>query len=121
MVSPNQTLGNIKSIKSSLFSSFSFDTKTLDSFFFTLNGKPLSDSCKLRDCGVSQLSNLNSRVGVLGGGDDGGATRGESKDCYFSMYASKKPDKFDSNETRLSKMVHLCLSCEPLKPACVIG
>ncbi|KAL4181817.1 hypothetical protein AMTRI_Chr12g272910 [Amborella trichopoda] len=116
-VSPNQTLGNLKS---SLFSSFSVGTKTLDSFFFALNGKPLSDSCKLSDCGVSPFSTLISRARVLGGGGDGGATGAESRDCYLNMYASKKPDKVDPNETRLSKWSTCALSYEPLKPPCVI-
>ncbi|GLT43717.1 hypothetical protein SLA2020_176490 [Shorea laevis] len=90
------------------------------SFYFTLNGKPLSDSTPLPNPRIAPLSTLVLLPRILGGGGDGGATGAESRDCYLNMYAEKKPDKVDPNEQRLSKWLNCSLSNEPLKEPCVI-
>lgn len=94
--------------------------QTLDSFFFTLHGKPLHDSSTLHDSGIATLSTLVLRSRLPGGGGDGGATGAESRDCYLNMYAIKKPDKVDPNEQRLSKWTTCALSFEPLRHPCVV-
>ncbi|GKU87184.1 hypothetical protein SLEP1_g1628 [Rubroshorea leprosula] len=90
------------------------------SFYFTLNGKPLSDSTPLPNPRIAPLSTLVLLPRIPGGGGDGGATGAESRDCYLNMYAEKKPDKVDPNEQRLSKWLNCALSNEPLKEPCVI-
>ncbi|XP_008794332.2 replication termination factor 2-like [Phoenix dactylifera] len=93
---------------------------TIDSLYFSLNGKPLPDDSSLAAAGVPDFSALTLRLRLRGGGGDGGATGAESRDCYLNMYAIKKPDKVDPNETRLSKWTTCALSAEPLSPPCVI-
>ncbi|XP_014507119.1 protein RTF2 homolog [Vigna radiata var. radiata] len=88
------------------------------SFYFTLNGKPLPDETLLSR--IAPLSTLSLRPRLLGGGGDGGATGAESRDCYLNMYAEKKPDKVDPHEQRLSKWHNCSLSNEPLREPCVI-
>ncbi|KAI5676130.1 hypothetical protein M9H77_07080 [Catharanthus roseus] len=88
--------------------------------YFTYNGKPLPDSTKLQNTRISPYSTLTLRCRLLGGGGDGGATGAESRDCYLNMYATKKPDKVDPNEMRLSKWLTCALSNEPLKRPVVI-
>ena len=95
------------------------ETLTPESFYFSSGGKPLSDSSTLSGPMISPLSTLTLRRRVYGGGGDGGATGAESRDCYLKMYAEKKPDKVDPNETRLSKWTTCALSFEPLAPPCV--
>ncbi|XP_031490782.1 uncharacterized protein LOC116257902 [Nymphaea colorata] len=112
-VSPNQTLRDLKLALLPL-------SETLDSFYFSLNGKSLGDLSSLSDASVRRFSTLFLRLRALGGGGDGGATGAESRDCYLNMYATKKPDKVDPNETRLSMWTTCRLSGEPLKPPCVI-
>ncbi|GLU01369.1 hypothetical protein SLE2022_186800 [Rubroshorea leprosula] len=90
------------------------------SFYFTLNGKPLSDSTPLPNPRIAPLSTLVLLPRIPGGGGDGGATGAESRDCYLNMYAEKKADKVDPNEQRLSKWLNCALSNEPLKEPCVI-
>lgn len=111
---PNFTLQDLKS------SLFAKAHQNLSSLYFTLNGKPLSDSTKLPNSQIAPLSTLTLRCRLLGGGGDGGATGAESRDCYLNMYATKKPDKVDPNETRLSKWLNCAISNEPLKRPVVI-
>ncbi|XP_074351274.1 uncharacterized protein LOC141690369 [Apium graveolens] len=95
--------------------------QTLDSsFFFTFNGKPLSDSTTIKSSKIAQFSTLKLNFRLSGGGGDGGSTCAESRDCYLNMYASKKPDKVDPNEQRLSKWLNCALSNEPLKNPIVV-
>jgi Rtf2 RING-finger len=94
------------------------DKSLLDSFYFSFNGRPLPDSTLLSS--VPSQSTLLLRLRLRGGGGDGGATGAESRDCYLSMYLSKKPDKVDPNETRLSKWTTCALSGEPLVHPVVI-
>ena len=105
----------IRDLKLSLLPS-----QTLDSFFFTLNGKILPDQSILQKSGVTPLSTLVLYFRLRGGGGDGGATGAESRDCYLNMYATKKPDKIDPNEQRLSKWTTCALSFEPLRHPCVV-
>ncbi|PKA52563.1 hypothetical protein AXF42_Ash001543 [Apostasia shenzhenica] len=95
-------------------------TLTVDSFYFSFNGRPLPDSTTLAAADVPSSSILTLRHRLAGGGGDGGATGAESRDCYLNMYAVKKPDKVDPNETRLSRWTTCALSSEPLAPPCVI-
>ncbi|KAK6156604.1 hypothetical protein DH2020_010852 [Rehmannia glutinosa] len=112
---PNLTLHHLKS---SLFPATSIPHSSL---FFTLNGKPLSDSTPLlQNSQIAPLSTLTLHLRFLGGGGDGGATGAESRDCYLNMYAVKKPDKVDPNEMRLSKWLNCTLSNEPLRHPIVI-
>lgn len=89
----------------------------IPSLYFTLNGRPLSPSSLPS---VSSLSTLILRIRLPGGGGDGGATGAESRDCYLNMYSTKKPDKVDPNETRLSKWTTCALSSEPLADPIVV-
>ncbi|KAL2338502.1 hypothetical protein Fmac_012948 [Flemingia macrophylla] len=113
-ISPQSTTdhGTLSDLKHSLF------PQSHQSFYFTLNGKPLSDAAPLSR--FPPLSTLSLRHRLLGGGGDGGATGAESRDCYLNMYAEKKPDKVDPNEQRLSKWHNCALSNEPLREPCVI-
>ncbi|KAL1548955.1 replication termination factor 2 [Salvia divinorum] len=112
---PNLTLQHLKS---SLFPTTSIPR---GSSFFTLNGKPLSDSTPLlQNREITPFSTLTLHIRFHGGGGDGGATGAESRDCYLKMYAGKKPDKVDPHEQRLSKWVNCSLSNEPLRPPVVI-
>ncbi|KAL6549588.1 hypothetical protein OROHE_008319 [Orobanche hederae] len=112
---PNLTLCHLKS---SLFPDSSIPHS---SFFFTLNGKPLPDSSLVvQNPLIAPLSTLTLHLRLPGGGGDGGATGAESRDCYLNMYAVKKPDKVDPNETRLSKWLNCSLSNEPLRHPVVI-
>ncbi|CAL9180455.1 unnamed protein product [Musa hybrid cultivar] len=97
-------------------------TLALESLFFDLGGRPLPDSSTLDAAGVFSSSStvLDLRLRLRGGGGDGGATGAESRDCYLNMYAIKKPDKVDPNETRLSKWTTCALSAEPLAPPVVV-
>ncbi|MQL96884.1 hypothetical protein Taro_029565 [Colocasia esculenta] len=95
-------------------------TLTLDSFYFSSGGKALADSSTLSAAGIAPFSTLALRPRLSGGGGDGGATGAESRDCYLNMYATKKPDKVDPNETRLTKWTTCALSFEPLAPPCVM-
>ncbi|KAH6827484.1 RTF2 RING-finger protein [Perilla frutescens var. hirtella] len=115
---PNLTLHHLKS---SLFPSASTAAIPRGSFFFTLNGKPLSDSTPLlQNHQITPFSTLTLHLRFHGGGGDGGATGAESRDCYLNMYAVKKPDKVDPHEMRLSKWRNCSLSNEPLRPPVVI-
>ncbi|KAJ7955612.1 Protein RTF2-like [Quillaja saponaria] len=112
---PNETFYDIKS---SFFpKGFS---RALSSFYFTLNGKPLSDYTPVLNSQITPFSTLILRSRLCGGGGDGGATGAESRDCYLNMYAEKKPDKVDPNEQRLSKWMNCALSNEPLREPCVV-
>ncbi|XP_042488581.1 replication termination factor 2 [Macadamia integrifolia] len=115
-VNPNQTLRHLKLS----FLPPTTPSQTLNSIYFTFNGKPLHDSATLFDSRILPFSHLLLRIKVSGGGGDGGATGAESRDCYLNMYAVKKPDKVDPNETRLSRWTTCALSFEPLKHPCVI-
>ncbi|XP_020578466.1 protein RTF2 homolog [Phalaenopsis equestris] len=115
-LSPYLTL---HSLKLSLFPSQNL-TQTLNCLYFSLNGKPLLDSSTLSSADVKPSSLLTLRLRFSGGGGDGGATGAESRDCYLNMYAVKKPDKVDPNETRLSRWTTCAFSSEPLAPPCVI-
>ncbi|KAJ8471678.1 hypothetical protein OPV22_026021 [Ensete ventricosum] len=92
------------------------------SLYFDLGGRPLTDSSTLTDAGIVAGSSalLTLRLRLRGGGGDGGATGAESRDCYLNMYATKKPDKVDPNETRLSKWTTCALSGEPLARPVVV-
>ncbi|KAK8937652.1 hypothetical protein KSP40_PGU003500 [Platanthera guangdongensis] len=117
-ISPELTLARLKF---HIFSSQTLIlTPTLDSLYFSLNGRPLADSSTLSSANVSSSSVLTVRLRLYGGGGDGGATGAESRDCYLNMYAVKKPDKADPNETRLSRWTTCALSAEPFAPPCVI-
>lgn len=96
--------------------------QTLDpsSFFLSFNGKPLSDSTTVQKAQIAPSSTLTLQFRLPGGGGDGGATGAESRDCYLNMYATKKPDKVDPNEQRLSKWLNCALSNEPLKHPVVV-
>ncbi|XP_010929138.1 uncharacterized protein [Elaeis guineensis] len=118
ILAPDLTLRRLK--LSFLPQSLLSQTLTLDSLYFCLNGKPLPDSSSLAAAGIPNSSALTLRLRLRGGGGDGGATGAESRDCYLNMYATKKPDKVDPNETRLSKWTTCALSAEPLVPPCVI-
>lgn len=96
------------------------ETLALESFYFSSGGKALLDSSTVSGSGILPLSTLTLRLRVSGGGGDGGATGAESRDCYLNMYAVKKPDKVDPNETRLTKWTTCALSFEPLTPPCVV-
>ncbi|XP_047322462.1 replication termination factor 2 [Impatiens glandulifera] len=118
---PKRTLtlnrnSTIRDVKSYLFQHF----KTLDSIFFTFNGRTLSDSSTIAGSSIPPLSTLVLQLRLLGGGGDGGATGAESRDCYLNMYAEKKPDKIDPNEQRLSKWTNCALTNEPLKHPVVV-
>ncbi|XP_043702681.1 replication termination factor 2 [Telopea speciosissima] len=115
-VNPNHTLRHLKLS----FLPPTTPPQTLHSLFFTFNGKPLHDSSTIFDSRILPFSNLILRIKVSGGGGDGGATGAESRDCYLNMYAIKKPDKVDPNETRLSRWTNCALSFEPLKHPCVV-
>ncbi|KAI0504897.1 hypothetical protein KFK09_015851 [Dendrobium nobile] len=115
-LSPDLTLHRLKR---SLYP-YQTQTQTLNSLYFSLNGKPLLDSSTLSSAGVTSSALLTLRLRVAGGGGDGGATGAESRDCYLNMYAVKKPDKVDPNETRISRWTTCALSTEPLAPPCVI-
>ncbi|KAI4335569.1 hypothetical protein L6164_014205 [Bauhinia variegata] len=112
----NQTL---RHLKFSLFSKL-FSCQVLSSFYFTLNGKPLSDNTPILGSQITPFSTLILRSRLRGGGGDGGATGAESRDCYLNMYAIKKPDKVDPNEQRLSKWLNCALSNEPLREPYVL-
>ncbi|XP_068648363.1 uncharacterized protein [Aristolochia californica] len=116
-VSPNIDLHHLKL---AFFFPLSLPSRALDSFFFSLASKPLRDSSTLLSSGIGPFSTLNLEAKLLGGGGDGGATGAESRDCYLNMYAVKKPDKVDPNETRLSKWSTCALTSEPLNPPCVL-
>ncbi|KAF5749526.1 protein RTF2 [Tripterygium wilfordii] len=109
-----QTLSNLK------LSILSDRRHSLSSFYFTLDGKALSDSTPIPNSRIAPLSTLVLSCRLSGGGGDGGATGAESRDCYLNMYAEKKPDKVDPNEQRLSKWLNCGLSNEPLTEPCVI-
>ncbi|CAN4113186.1 unnamed protein product [Withania somnifera] len=91
-----------------------------DTMYFTFDGRPVNDSTVLYGSGISPFSTLILRFRLLGGGGDGGATGAESRDCYLKMYATKKPDKIDPNEIRLSRWLNCALSNESLKHPIVI-
>ncbi|PIA40251.1 hypothetical protein AQUCO_02500150v1 [Aquilegia coerulea] len=112
-INPNSTT-TLLNLKLSLLPSFPSQT-LINSLYFTSNGKPLDDSSTLE-----KNNDLILRIKAYGGGGDGGATGAESRDCYLNMYAVKKPDKVDPNETRLSKWTTCALSYEPLRSPCVI-
>ncbi|CAJ2664548.1 unnamed protein product [Trifolium pratense] len=114
VVAGDQTLSDLKR---SLFSNSQY---LPSSFYFTLNGKPISDDTNFSTSRIAPLSTLVLQSRLLGGGGDGGATGAESRDCYLKMYAEKKPDKVDPNEQRLSKWQNCALSNEPLREPCVI-
>nr|CAD1827809.1 unnamed protein product [Ananas comosus var. bracteatus] len=100
-------------------------TLALDSVYFSLNGKLLPDSSTLASAGLGGgggggVLDLTLRLRLRGGGGDGGATGAESRDCYLNMYATKKPDKVDPNETRLSRWTTCALSGEPLAHPAVV-
>ncbi|XXG58901.1 hypothetical protein AAC387_Pa04g1089 [Persea americana] len=99
--------------------SLSLPTKTLDSFFFSLNGSPLPSSSAPLHSMLPTTTTLLLHLRLPGGGGDGGATGAESRDCYLNMYAEKKPDKADPNERRLSKWCSCALSADPLRHPCV--
>uniref|UniRef100_A0A0D6R4A3 Ubiquitin-like domain-containing protein n=1 Tax=Araucaria cunninghamii TaxID=56994 RepID=A0A0D6R4A3_ARACU len=90
------------------------------SFYFSCGGKVFGDECRLWDLNLRENSRVNLIPRVCGGGGDGGATGAESRDCYLKMYAVKKPDKVDPNETRICKWSTCALSQDTLKPPCVI-
>ncbi|KAJ7955618.1 Protein RTF2-like [Quillaja saponaria] len=113
---PNETFYDIKSS----FFPKGFSVGALSSFYFTLNGKPLSDYTPVLNSQITPFSTLILRSRLCGGGGDGGATGAESRDCYLNMYAEKKPDKVDPNEQRLSKWMNCALSNEPLREPCVV-
>ncbi|KAF8393056.1 hypothetical protein HHK36_021297 [Tetracentron sinense] len=115
-VNPNHTLRHLKLS----FLPQTTPSQTLDSLYFSCHGKPLGDSSTFSDSRILPFSNLILRIRVSGGGGDGGATGAESRDCYLNMYAIKKPDKVDPNETRLSRWTNCALSFEPLKHPCVV-
>ncbi|URE17970.1 Rtf2 RING-finger [Musa troglodytarum] len=94
----------------------------VESLDFDRGGRPLTDSSTLTDAGIAAGSSalLTLRLRIRGGGGDGRATGAESRDCYLNMYATKKPDKVDPNETRLSKWTTCALSGEPLAPPVVV-
>ncbi|KAK1293629.1 hypothetical protein QJS10_CPB17g00222 [Acorus calamus] len=94
-------------------------SETLNSIYFSFNGRPLPDSSTLSGIPPHSTLTLRSRA-LLGGGGDGGATGAESRDCYLKMYATKKPDKADPNEARISRWTTCALSSEPLQPPCVV-
>ncbi|OVA10310.1 Protein of unknown function DUF602 [Macleaya cordata] len=116
IVNPNLTLQHLKR----KFLPTTIPSQTLDSLYFSFHGKPLQDTSTISNSQIGPFSNLILRIRVSGGGGDGGATGAESRDCYLNMYAVKKPDKVDPNETRLSRWTTCSLSFEPLKPPCVI-
>ncbi|CAK9168834.1 unnamed protein product [Ilex paraguariensis] len=111
---PNLTLRDLK------LSLFPKSQTLINSLFFTFNGRTLPDSTILRNSQITSLSTLILRFRLPGGGGDGGATGAESRDCYLNMYATKKPDKVDPNEIRLSKWLNCALSNEPLKHPVVV-
>ncbi|KAK8515403.1 hypothetical protein V6N13_139622 [Hibiscus sabdariffa] len=112
---PTQSL-TLRHLKSSLLP----NPRSVSSFYFALNGKPLSDSTLVPNSQITHLSTLFLLPRISGGGGDGGATGAESRDCYLKMYADKKPDKIDPNEKRLGKWLNCALSYEPLREPCVI-
>ncbi|XP_009605182.1 uncharacterized protein [Nicotiana tomentosiformis] len=91
-----------------------------NSIYFTFNGQSTKDSTLLNGSGISPFSTLVLRLRLRGGGGDGGATKAESRDCYLKIYVTKKLDKIDSNEIRLSKWLNCALSNEPLKHHVVV-
>ncbi|GBG87083.1 hypothetical protein CBR_g44540 [Chara braunii] len=86
-------------------------------------GKRLQEELLLLRGGLLLLGNLSTvelRLPLRGGGGDGGATGAESRDCYLKMYAEKKPDKVDPKDARLAKWSRCCLTSEGLQPPCAI-
>ncbi|XP_071710846.1 uncharacterized protein [Rutidosis leptorrhynchoides] len=117
-LTPNFTIHNLKQ---SFLSQIDLLHQAISSStFLTLNGRPLSDSHTVKFAGIRNLATLNLNFRLSGGGGDGGSTCAESRDCYLSMYAERKPDKVDPNEQRLSKWLNCALSNEPLKHPIVI-
>ncbi|KAF3335521.1 protein RTF2 [Carex littledalei] len=112
-LSSNLTLSHLK-----LSQTPTLNKSLLDSLYFSFNGRPLPDSTLLSS--LPSRSTLLLLLRLRGGGGDGGATGAESRDCYLSMYLSKKPDKVDPNEKRLSKWTTCALSGEPLVHPVVI-
>ncbi|OMO90897.1 hypothetical protein COLO4_18779 [Corchorus olitorius] len=96
---PTQSL-TLHRLKASLLP----NPQSFSSFYFSLNGKPLSDSTLLPNPQITNLSTLLLLPRFSAGGGDGGATGAESRDCYLKMYAVKKPDKVDPNEQRLGNI-----------------
>lgn len=94
--------------------------KQTGQFYFSCGGKVLADNRRLIDMDIGHNSLIQLIPRVCGGGGDGGATGAESRDCYLKMYAEKKPDKVDPNETRICKWNTCALSQETLKPPCAI-
>ncbi|GAB4832710.1 hypothetical protein Ancab_006727 [Ancistrocladus abbreviatus] len=117
-LNPNQTVNDLKLCLLSPPSPP--HQQLLSSLYFTFNGRTLENSSTLMSSNIKTFSTLTLHYKLLGGGGDGGATGAESRDCYLNMYATKKPDKVDPNEQRLSKWTTCALSFEPLKPPCVI-
>ncbi|KAH9299214.1 hypothetical protein KI387_030896 [Taxus chinensis] len=91
-----------------------------DSFYFSSEGKVIESNCRLLDLDKYKNTLVQLRPRICGGGGDGGATGAESRDCYLKMYAVKKPDKVDPNESRICKWSTCALSQDTLKPPCVI-
>ncbi|KAJ3695445.1 hypothetical protein LUZ60_000822 [Juncus effusus] len=112
-LSGDLTLSNLK-----LSQTLALNRSLLNSLYFSFNGRPLPDSTPLSS--LPSNSTLLLRLRLRGGGGDGGSTCAESRDCYLNMYATKKPDKVDPNETRLSKWTTCALSGEPLVHPVVI-
>lgn len=94
--------------------------KQTGQFYFSCGGKVLADNCRFIDMDIGHNTLIQLIPRVCGGGGDGGATGAESRDCYLKMYAEKKPDKVDPNETRICKWSTCALSQETLKPPCAI-
>lgn len=94
--------------------------KRTGQFYFSCGGKVLADNCRFIDMDIGHNTLIQLIPRVCGGGGDGGATGAESRDCYLKMYAEKKPDKVDPNETRICKWSTCALSQETLKPPCAI-
>lgn len=119
----NETLGQVKL---SVFQSIANANDGIDinnrgrEFYFSCGGKALADNCRLIDMNIGHNSLIQLIPRICGGGGDGGATGAESRDCYLKMYAEKKPDKVDPNETRICKWSTCALSQETLKPPCAI-
>lgn len=90
------------------------------SLYFSYGGKVIANSCRLLDLDMLKNNLIHLRPRLCGGGGDGGATGAESRDCYLNMYAVKKPDKVDPNESRICKWSTCALSQDTLKPPCVI-
>eukprot|EP00270_Netrium_digitus_P008883 TRINITY_DN2685_c0_g1_i1.p1 TRINITY_DN2685_c0_g1~~TRINITY_DN2685_c0_g1_i1.p1 ORF type:complete len:436 (-),score=67.87 TRINITY_DN2685_c0_g1_i1:130-1416(-) len=100
-------------------SSTAADVDAFPLLHVALSGRRLPDCVPLSALRPPWLATLELVPELRGGGGDGGATGAESRDCYLKMYAEKKPDKVDRNDTRMAKWERCALTADALEPPVV--